>query len=441
MQLEYGGQRISVAAGDFVIGSDASAALRLAGDAVLPRHAVIRTMPGGNLVVQAAVRGASVRVNGALVGTDPMPLLHGDRLAIGPNEIVISDPTRGGETGMFASGAAPSGARPAPGPAAALPEPSGRLISLNDGREYQVTVIPFVLGRDATAEVVIASPDASRRHAEIINRPDGAVLVDLSANGTFVNGQRVSGRQALKALDVIRIGAEEFRYYPPVRQPPPVPAPAVVPPVGAEFRLGDTLMSIPSVKAAIQAAPPAARPLATLRVKSGVSRGERLAVRTPVVNIGRAEFNDIRLSDVSVSSSHAKLQLREGIWTLTDLGSTNGTSVDGDPVADDEVALSPGATITLGEVALSFEPQDERPRAPDRTAVLARASRPNVPSPVAGAPAASAIEPAPAPTMAPPIVSVPSKMTARRRLPSTRVLLAAAILVLLAALALLVLVF
>ena len=93
------------------------------------------------------------------------------------------------------------------GPAVRKSGPPARLVSLTDGREYNLEAAPFVLGRDAQAEVVIGSPDASRRHAEIASVPDGDVLVDLSTNGTYVNGSRVSGRHRLKALDVIRIGA------------------------------------------------------------------------------------------------------------------------------------------------------------------------------------------------------------------------------------------
>ena len=61
----------------------------------------------------------------------------------------------------------------------------------------------------------------------------------------------------------------------------------------------------------------------------------------PVVNIGRADFNDIVLAEPSVSTAHAKLQRRDGLWVVSDLGSTNGTYVEGEPVAD-ETPLAPG---------------------------------------------------------------------------------------------------
>jgi len=76
------------------------------------------------------------------------------------------------------------------------------------------------------------------------------------------------------------------------------------------------------------------------------------------VNIGRADYNDLVVPDPSVSTSHAKLQRREGVWVLVDLDSTNGTFVDGERVKGD-AALAPGATVRFGDVQLVFEPTDD----------------------------------------------------------------------------------
>jgi hypothetical protein len=62
-----------------------------------------------------------------------------------------------------------------------------------------------------------------------------------------------------------------------------------------------------------------------------------------------------------------------------DLGSANGTRVDGEPVRD-ETALSPGATISIGEVQLLFEPQDIG-SVPGSGARVAGPSAPSTPSP------------------------------------------------------------
>jgi pSer/pThr/pTyr-binding forkhead associated (FHA) protein len=102
----------------------------------------------------------------------------------------------------------------------------------------------------------------------------------------------------------------------------------------------------------------AGAPIASLLVRSGTLKGKRLTIRVPVVNIGRADYNDLVVPEASVSATHAKLQRRDGIWVLTDLGSTNGTFVDGERISE-ETALGPGATIKFGEVTTLFESTDE----------------------------------------------------------------------------------
>ncbi len=257
------------------------------------------------------------------------------------------DSHRGGEGGQAPP--APPADAPVPTPAAG---PGGRLISLTDGREYPLTGQPFLLGRDPGLAVVLTSPDASRQHAEVVAGPAGDLLVDLSSSGTFVNGARVRGRHPLKALDVIRIGAEEFRYYPALRTAD------TTPPAGAQFRLGDTLVGLPRpATLPPRPAPPMPGVLASFLVRRGQRKGDRIDVVTPVAGLGRGDSNHVNLPDPSVSVSHATLRLRDGVWILSDLGSTNGTAVDGEPVRT-EVPLSPGSVLRLGEVELLFEPRD-----------------------------------------------------------------------------------
>ncbi len=102
-------------------------------------------------------------------------------------------------------------------------------------------------------------------------------------------------------------------------------------------------------------APPA---LAWLVVRSEPLRGTRFEIRVPVVNVGRADYNDVVIPDESVSTVHAKIQRREGIWVLVDEGSTNGTVVDGERVTG-ETVLPPGAIIGFGAVLTIFQPADD----------------------------------------------------------------------------------
>ncbi len=369
MHLEFGGARIPVPAGETVIGSAPGCAIVLEGEGVQPRHAILLGTAQGAAAIRAGEPGAELLVNGVRLGADPTPVLHGDKIQIGPHEILAVDSRRVGHTQLFDSGAF-TDLVPPPRPAGAgtpTGGTGGRLVCLTDGREYTITDETLVFGRDAVSDVVVGGTEVSRRHAEIQASPEGYVLMDLSVNGTYVNGERVGRRHLLARADVIRIGHDEFRFYADAAPPPPSrgrrsmpPVTAAHPPTGAGSRLADTLHGLPQpgLSSAVTPTMPQAAPLASLLVRTGALKGRRLPVKVPVVNIGRAEFNDIVIADPSVSTSHAKLQRREDIWILTDLGSTNGTFVEGERLSG-EVALGPGTTVKFGEVAMLFEPLDE----------------------------------------------------------------------------------
>jgi pSer/pThr/pTyr-binding forkhead associated (FHA) protein len=395
MHLELNGQRYAIAAGEMVVGSSPEAGLPLRGDRVRPRHLVLRALADGTVAVRRGDPEAEALINGVRLGDDPTVLLHGDKIQVGGYEVLAVEEERAGNTRTSdASLLAGVGAAPRAG-ARVYGTANGRLVCLTDGREYQVGA-ELVFGRDAASDVVVTGGDVSRQHALIRATPAGYELSDLSANGTALNGALIGGPTLLARADVIRIGADEFRFYADQPRAASDDLP-VGPPPGAEHRLGDTLIGIPASKLVPQevlaAARPARaeRPLASLLVRSGRHKGERLAVRSPVVNIGRADYNDLVVDEPSVSAAHAKLQRRESVWVVSDLGSTNGTTVDGEPV-EDEFPLGPGATIRLGEVALLFEPLEEAGegpagRAPGRAAerTLPRSPAVAVPEPTAEA--------------------------------------------------------
>lgn len=79
---------------------------------------------------------------------------------------------------------------------------------------------------------------------------------------------------------------------------------------------------------------------------------ERISItRTPIV-IGRQSTNDVVLSDPNVSRRHAELTRKDGTWTLIDLGSTNGTTVNGRPST--EHSLNDGDRLGFGTSELIF---------------------------------------------------------------------------------------
>ncbi len=87
------------------------------------------------------------------------------------------------------------------------------------------------------------------------------------------------------------------------------------------------------------------------------SLGRVLAIRRPTVRIGRDASNEVVLDVPSVSAAHAEVRLRGGVWQVEDLGSVNGTWVDGEPVHG-SLVLAPGSAVRVGTVELVFAPHD-----------------------------------------------------------------------------------
>lgn len=70
------------------------------------------------------------------------------------------------------------------------------------------------IGKSSINEVVISNDNTvSRSHAELLIEENEAFILDLnSTNGTFVNGNRVSGKFKLNELDIVRIGKHPFNW-------------------------------------------------------------------------------------------------------------------------------------------------------------------------------------------------------------------------------------
>src|SRR5213593_2774138 len=230
--LEMGGrgeQRFTLPQGDVLLGSDPSSAIPLAVPGVLPRHAKLKSLPDGQVVISKAVPEAEVLINGVRLGAEPTPLLHGDKVEIAGQELTFVDERRSGSTQYVQAMSVPQAMAQAKaeakgGKAGATANTGGRVVSLTDGREYAIAGSSLVFGRDASCDVVVAGKDVSRRHAEIVPTPKGYLLVDSSTNGTSVNDVRVEGQRLLARTDVITIGEEKFRFYADTAPPPADPS-------------------------------------------------------------------------------------------------------------------------------------------------------------------------------------------------------------------------
>ncbi len=82
--------------------------------------------------------------------------------------------------------------------------------------------------------------------------------------------------------------------------------------------------------------------------------GKRLVVGPAGATIGRSRQCDVVLDDPNVSRQHAEIRPRGGSWVLTDLGSTNGSVLNGRRIEGPEV-IKAGDAIELGTSAITFE--------------------------------------------------------------------------------------
>jgi hypothetical protein len=85
-----------------------------------------------------------------------------------------------------------------------------------------------------------------------------------------------------------------------------------------------------------------------------VHDGRRLVVGPGGVVVGRSRQCDIVLEDPNISRRHLEVRPRGGSWVLADLGSTNGSRLNGRTIEGSEV-VRPGDQIELGSTRLTFE--------------------------------------------------------------------------------------
>jgi pSer/pThr/pTyr-binding forkhead associated (FHA) protein len=347
-----GQQRFALPVGETRMGGAGAGAVPFPQLAALQTVAVILVTRDGAASLRSHSNGAaSLTVDGARVGPQPVALTHGAKIEVDGLRLVFGDLREAGATIQLA-GVAGNGAALAflGGEAEPTSDSGGRLTALESGVVVAIPDGGLTIGRDPECHRVIRGKDVSRRHAVIRPSIQGYVLRDLSTNGTYVNGRRVDGSQVLGMGDVIRIGDEQFRFE---------ADPASYEP-STELRGRDPAMSPETPTQASSLEPrteprlEAVRLLATLEViKGGTLKGARFRIERPVVHLGRGLRSDVRLSDGSVSDSHATLTRREGAWVVVDRGSANGTYVNGHRVAG-EHPLPGECALRVGDVILKF---------------------------------------------------------------------------------------
>jgi hypothetical protein len=91
---------------------------------------------------------------------------------------------------------------------------------------------------------------------------------------------------------------------------------------------------------------------AMLTFESGPFAGRIVALPSEMVTVGRAPDNDVVVGDPATSGHHGRIEVRIGSFWLSDLGSTNGTLVNGEPVIEKQ--LNDGDLIAIGQNTIRF---------------------------------------------------------------------------------------
>jgi hypothetical protein len=118
--------------------------------------------------------------------------------------------------------------------------------------------------------------------------------------------------------------------------------------------------------AAPATAPPAASPAPVYKRQTPAPRtptatgqpvldieGQRYSLNSASITLGRSSEADILIDDTGVSRKHLEIRTRDGVSTAVDLGSTNGSYVNGHRVQG-SAPLRDGSTITMGRTEITF---------------------------------------------------------------------------------------
>lgn len=272
----------------------------------------------------------------------------------------------------------------------------------------------WIIGRAADCDLIVNEAGVSSRHASLTETPDGFVLEDLrSSNGTYVDGQRITSPVPVRKGDRITLGVKTPMPWPDLGAPATAPPPA--PPRskgdsggGGEtvVRIGrsadnDVVLDYPMVSAhhARLVVRGSQIRIEDLGSSNGTAVGHpgkkvqqavlsrddilflgslrlpvgRLLSKQPAVGqapqatfafkaesiiFGRDADCDEVLDDPSISSRHARLFRVATAVLLEDLGSSNGTFVNGEEIRK-PVALKAGDVIGLGSYTFTLNDKGE----------------------------------------------------------------------------------
>ncbi len=216
---------------------------------------------------------------------------------------------------------------------------------LGDGewQEYQLLKDEILIGRGADCDLTLEHQEISRVHARLARVGEAIELTDLgSSNGTFVDGQPLLANNpaALSVGKSVEIGGFTLRLH------------------------------VSGVEAtSIAEERPAQRgEIFHLRYRYASGEWQTYVLPDGDTTIGRGEDNSLSLDDDEISRYHAVLTFAANKLLLTDLGSTNGTFIDGVQLTPHQkYPLKIGQFVVMGDLTLYVE-------APETVGVMHSAS-------------------------------------------------------------------
>ena len=228
------------------------------------------------------------------------------------------------------------------------------LLSLDDpkGMKFPISNSPYdilKIGRGTENALVLEEKTISEFHAQIRTANSRYWIEDLQSEwGTSVNGARISTK-LLKDLDTIHIGSgTRFQFVMTdtdkassgikLKEPLPIKA-SLTSPQDLIHPSNETLAST------------ASSILSQIDDTGQVLMKYELDV--PRLTIGRAPDNAIQLDHRTVSRKHCEIALSNNVFIVTDLGSSNGTKINGNRITHDR--LVQGSVLSIGNLQFKFE--------------------------------------------------------------------------------------
>lgn len=358
--LNSGAECCALRTGTYTVGGNGPDALPFASLEWCAAVATIVVPSFGPSTIQRIAASVVVRLDQLPLGVAPKPLHDGAQIEFNGCCLTFKTDDAGEAMVTSASGDAEPDDRPARAEAVAPPLSTAvhaRIVRLRTGDAIELGNYRVVVGRDAACDFVVSGMGVSRRHFSVTPVQGGYLLRDESANGTLVNGSRVSGTYLLGHGDVLRLDEEDLRF-----EVEGVAAPA--PSVAAEPTM---ILDMSRLRRELGVDGKREQPrtplTANLEIVRGPYAGASFSIDRPVCTIGRGPQSDVRVRDDSVSTNHATLLRKGTTWFVVDLRSANGTFVDGLRVAG-ERELAPGSRLKLGSVEMAFRSLDAGDDAP-----------------------------------------------------------------------------